>query len=161
MMYMVGHYDRNGKLCTLVKEVNRFIIVDQSPLQVLEYSIKCIGFDLKGALSSSKWILGEMKMYPVMVNPIQKICLFPIRSLKHHDTLWFNPAHIKRTNGVKRKTEIEFKNGQTLVVHSRISAFNHKLQTADQLKNLTIEIGKNPIVFVLEPKNRRNKAVSK
>jgi competence protein ComK len=161
MMYMVGHYDRNGKLCTLVTEVSRTFIVDQSPLQVLEYSIKCIGFDLKGALTSSKWILGEMKMYPVMVNPIQKICLFPIKSIKHYDTLWFNPVHIFRTKGIKRKTEIEFKNGQTMIVDSRISAFNHKLQTADQLKNMTIELGKNPFVFILDSKKRKNKTVSK
>jgi competence protein ComK len=161
MMYMGGHYDRNGKLCTLVTEVNRTFIVDQSPLQVLEDSIKCIGFDLKGALTSSKWILGEMKMYPVMVNPIQKICLFPIKAIKHYDNLWFNPLHIFRTKGIMRKTEIEFKNGQTLMVDSRISAFNHKLQTADQLKNMTIELGKNPLVFVLDPKKRKLKSVSK
>lgn len=161
MMYMVGYYDRNGKLCTLVKEVNRTFLVDQTPLQILEYSIKCIGFDLKGALSSSKWILGEMKMYPVMVNPILRICLFPIKSAKNHDTLWFNPVHIKRTSGIMRDTEIEFKNGQSMKVHSRISSFNNKLLTAEQLLNMTIEIAENPVSFVLDPKKRKTKTKSK
>jgi competence protein ComK len=159
MIYMVGYYDRNGKLCTLVKEVNKTFMVDQSPLQILEYSIRCIGFDLKGAFASSKWILGDMKMYPVMVNPIQKICLFPINAAKNPDTLWFNPVHIKRTNGIMRKTELEFKNGQTMMVHSRIAAFNHKLLKAEQLRNMTIEIGKNPISFVLDPSKRRNRSI--
>jgi competence protein ComK len=161
LMYMAGYYDRNGKLCTLVKELNRIFMVDQSPLQILEYSINCIGFDFKGALFSSKWFLGDIKMYPVMVNPIQKICLFPIKSAKHPDTLWFNPVHIKRTVGIMRETEIEFTNSQTLRVKSRISSFNHKLQTAEQLREMTTRIGKNPRSFVLNPKLRQYKSKAK
>lgn len=43
-------------------------------------------------------------MYPIMGNHIQKICLFPIKSTKHPDTLWFNPVHLKRTIGIMRNT---------------------------------------------------------
>ncbi|MCM2535850.1 competence protein ComK [Neobacillus pocheonensis] len=155
MMYMVGFLDRNGKPCTIVKEVNKMFIVDKSPLEILEYSIKCIGFNLKGAMETSKWILGDIHMCPLMVNPILKICVFPIQSAQRYDTMWFNPYHIKRTTSFNRKTNVEFNNGIVIKVNSQLSSFNNKLQIADQYRKMTVNAGENPISFVLEPKNRR------
>lgn len=59
-----------------------------------------------------------------------------------------------------RNTEIEFKNCQIMKVHSRIAAFNNRLQIAEQLRNMTIDIGKNPITFVLDHKKRINISAS-
>jgi competence protein ComK len=158
-MYMVGFHDRNGKLCTLVKEKDICFLVDQSPIEILSYSIQCIGFDLKGALATSKWILGDdILMHPIMVNPILKICMFPNKSMKQNDTIWFNPFYIKRTScGRKRTTIVEFQNGQKMIVYSQLSSFNHKLQTAEQLRNMTVDVGRNPTSFILDPKKRRRK----
>ncbi|GLB61873.1 competence protein ComK [Cytobacillus sp. NCCP-133] len=150
-MYMKGEYDPNGKLCTIVTELKKTILVDKAPLKILEDSIKCIGFDLRGAMATAKWIIGDTHMTPVMVNPIHRICVFPDKSAKNDETTWFNPNHIVRTRDFNRKTKIEFRNGQTLTVPSKLPAFNHKLQTAEQLRNITIEIGENPISFIIEP----------
>jgi competence protein ComK len=162
LMYMVGFYDRNGKICTLVKEMEQIFVVDKSPLEILAYSIKCIGFDMRGAFASSKWILGDdILMHPVMVNPIHKICLFPNKSAKLHDTIWFNPYYIKRTTGSMRKTVIEFQNGETLKIECQLSSFNHKLQTAEQLRNMTTGIGIDPITFIFTPKKTKGRAKRK
>jgi competence protein ComK len=154
-MYMVGYYDRNGKLCTIVEEVDEIFIIDQSPLQILEYSINCIGFDLKGATATSKWLLGDIHMCPIMVNPLLNISLFPSKSSKHHDTMWFNPHHIKRTRGYMRKTTIEFTNGLNLIIPCKLTYFNNKLQNAEQLRKMTYSAGTNPVSFVLDPKKRK------
>ena len=151
-MYMVGYYDRNGKLCSKVTQVDKTFLVDRSPLSIIEDSIKCIGFDLRGALATSKWIVGNTYMCPVMINPVLKICVFPTKSFKNEDSIWLNPNQIIRTSGVYRSTNIEFKNGLTLRVACRLNSFNTKLQTAEQLKKITIEIAKNPMSFVLEPR---------
>jgi competence protein ComK len=156
MMYMVGQYDRHGKLCSRVTEVNKDFLVDKSPLEILDDSIKSIGFDLRGALATAKWILGDIHMCPVMINPIHKICLFPDKSAKHSDTMWFNPYHIVRTSSFNGKTNVKLSNGFILKVPSRLSAFNHKLQTAEQLRKITVEIAKNPISFLLEPNILQN-----
>ncbi|MDQ0201917.1 competence protein ComK [Neobacillus ginsengisoli] len=153
LMCMVGVYDRNGKTCTIVREVNKTFIVDKSPLEILEISIKSIGFNLKGAMATSKWFLGDIHMCPVMVNPILKICLFPIQSAKRVDTMWFNPDHIHRTNSFYRKTNVKFKNGFHMLVNSKLSSFNNKLKIAEQYQEITVEAGKNPTAFLLESKN--------
>jgi competence protein ComK len=143
-MYMYGLYDRNAKLCTLVRELNRTFVVDKAPLEILSDSIRCIGFDLRGAMKTARWLLGNKHMCPIMVNPIHKICVFPDKSAKHADTIWFNPYHIARTNTENRKTKVGFTNGLTITVPSKLYSFNHKLQTAEQFIKMTVENGSNP-----------------
>jgi competence protein ComK len=152
---MYGFYDRNGKLCTLVRELDKTFTVDRAPLHILEDSIKCIGYDLKGAMATAKWILGDIHMPPVMINPIQSICVFSDKSAKNVETIWFNPAHIIRTISYNKKTYIEFSNGITLILHCSISSFNTKLQNAMQLRNLTTGMGKDPISMILDPNKRK------
>lgn len=156
-LYMYGFYDRNGMLCTIVIETNKTFIVNTDPLTILENSINCIGYNLKGAIASSKWILGNIHMPPVMINPIQSICVFSDKSAKNAQTIWFNPAHIVRTTSYKKKTYIEFTNGTTLIIHCSISAFNTKLQNAMQLRNITTEMGKNPtsMSMIIDPSKRK------
>jgi competence protein ComK len=155
--YLNGVYDRYGKLCTIVRELEKTLFIDDSPLHILENSIKSIGYDLKGAMSSAKWILGDIHMPPVMINPIQQICLFSNKSAKNDDTIWFNPAHIVRTTSYQKKTYIEFTNGTTLIIHCSLSAFNTKLQNAMQLRNITTEMGKHPksMSMILDPNQRK------
>jgi competence protein ComK len=143
-MSMAGHLDRYGKKCTLVYELNRMFLVDQSPLEILEASIRRVGFNLKGALESSKKNLGGIHMHPFMVNPILGIIVFPTKSHKHEDVIWFNPNHIRRTWGKKNVTIVEFRNGQTLIVPTKLCFFNNKLTIAERFRDDLIEGGKNP-----------------
>jgi competence protein ComK len=143
-MSMVGHLDRNGKKCTLVNELNRMLLVDKSPLEILEASIRRVGFNLKGALESSKRNLGGIHMHPFMVNPILGIIVFPTKSHKHEDVIWFNPNHIKRTWGKKKLTIVVFRNGQTIIVHMKLAFFNNKMFIAERFRDDKIEGGKNP-----------------
>jgi competence protein ComK len=154
---MYGFYDRYGKLCTLVRELDQTFIIDIEPLNILEDSIKCIGYDLKGAIASAKWILGNIHMPPVMINPIQSICVFSNKSANNEQTIWFNPSHIVRTTSYQKKTYIEFTNSIALIVHCSVSIFNNKLQNAIQLRNITTEMGNNPrfMSMILDPRYRK------
>ncbi|WP_077214925.1 competence protein ComK [Bacillus dakarensis] len=52
--------------------------------------------------------------------------LWSIRSTKHEENIWFNPQHIKRTASSNRNTIIQFSNGSTLFIPTRLTSFNHK-----------------------------------
>lgn len=156
-MFMVGHYDRYGIICTRVKERDRTLFVNKSPIEILDYSIKCIGFDLKGAIGSSKWLLNNEKMCPIMVNPIHRIILFPTKSPKNEDNMWLNPIHIKRTSNDKGKTLVIFSDSSTLSIPMRLSSFNHKIQTAEQLGKLTEEMAHGRYVMVLNSEKDRRR----
>ncbi|MBY0097309.1 competence protein ComK [Mesobacillus maritimus] len=153
-MFMMTHYDRCGNPCAQVTSTKGTFIVDQSPVQVLNESIQQIGFNYRGALETSKKLLGEIHMYPIMINPIYRIVVFPTRSHHHEDTIWFNPQQIKRTLSFNRKTMILFNNGTTILVPIRLASFNTKLKNAEQLEKMTAGIILPPFTFVLDPKKR-------
>jgi competence protein ComK len=161
MMYMFGLMDRNAKLCTLVREFHRVFIVDRSPLEIIDDSLRSIGFNLKGAMETAKLIIENKAMCPVMLNHIHNICVFPDKSHKHEDTIWFNPCHILRTHSIKRKTQIEFRNRLLLMIDSKLFSFNHKLKSAEQLSRITIENANNPQSYIIYPPKRVRKRKSK
>jgi competence protein ComK len=155
MMYMIGFYDCHAKACTLVKETERIFVVHQSPMEILEHSIKQVGYNLKGALETSREVNGN-KMCPIMVNLLQNLVVFPTQSAKHVETMWLNPDQIQRTYGSKlmnRKTNIEFKNGLMITVDSRLSFFNDKLKRAEQYRDNTIVSAQHHFSFITKPKN--------
>lgn len=161
MLYMYGFHDRNAKVCTLVREFHRVFIVDRSPLEILDDSLRCIGFNLKGAMDTSKIIIPNTMMYPIMINHIHSICVFPDKSPKQADTTWFNPCQILRTHSIKRKTQIEFRNRLILLNDSKLFSFNNKWKAAEQLCEITTENAKNPVSFIIEPPKKARKRKKK
>lgn len=156
-MYMKGHFDGYGNPYTQIVESARTLFVQKSPLELLEFSMKCTGNNLKGAIESSKWLLNCDKMCPLLVNPLQRIVLFPTRSPKHEENIWFNPHHIKRTTGTRGQTTVQFSNGTSIDIPQRLSSFNSKIQTAEQLEKITAEMAKGFYTMVLDPGKRMEK----
>ena len=159
-MRMSGFYDRNGKMCTLVEETRKTFIVDKSPLEILDDSIRKIGYNLNGAMETSKQLLGNVYHCPVLVNPIQRIVLFPTRSALHEECSWFNPVHTKRTSSLNRKTHIMFSNGKTFNFPAKLSSFNNKIKRAEQLEEMTRDsifiIWDEQLSLVKKRKNKNN-----
>ena len=139
---MEGEYNQRGKLCSRVTTGSINFLVDQSPEELIDTTLKYIGFDLKGAKSGARAILGNIKMCPVIVNPTHNICLFPHKSSKNHDAIWFNVDHIEQTRRLGKKTQVDLSNGVTMIIDSTITAFNAKIAIAKQLKDITAKRNK-------------------
>lgn len=152
-MELKGIYDENGNECTKVRESDQTFIVRKSPVQIIDYSLNCIGFDLKGALRAAKLLLNLDKKYmlPVLVNHIKEIVLFPTHSMKNEKNIWLNPKHIKKTFSEKRNTLVYFSNGETTIIEKRQIYFNSHFQTAMQYLENIIENAKNPSLLPYDP----------
>lgn len=150
-MWMTGVYDRHGNQCSMIYETKRILFVEQSPLEILDYSIRCIGFDLKGALKTAKHLLGKSSKLPVVVNPLYEIVAFPTHSPAHPDNIWFNPDHIRRTTKSlqENKTNVTFSNSTTLTVPNRLSSFNTQILAAEQLKRMVLEAARTSTCILL------------
>lgn len=136
-MEMTGYYDRNGKLCTLVTETEKTFIVDKSPLEIINNNIMLAGYDLQGAMKTARFLLGNTYNCPILVNPINRIVIFPTLSPKHVECVWYNPFHIKRTSSLNRRTFIMYSNGKSKLITATLSSFNCKIKQAEQLEGLT------------------------
>ncbi|WP_303046826.1 competence protein ComK [Bacillus sp. MRMR6] len=157
MVLMTGEYDQHGKLCSRVMVGNLSFLVERTNLQILDDTLKYIGLNLKGSIVGAKSILGNRCMCPFIVNPYQGICLFPDKSPTKDDCIWFNPDHIINTTAIGNKTEVKLSNGHSIIVDSKRSHFNNKIETANQLKRTSLERGNHPspITLYLEPKKGR------
>lgn len=157
VILMTSEYDNHGKLCARVMIGKKTLLVDRSPVQLLDDSLKYIGFDLKGALNGAKEIVGNKYMSPVIVNPYKDLCLFPTKSPKKEDCIWFNPTHIAGTKHRGSKTEVVLSNGLSLIVDIKLPFFITRMHTAIQLQRMSKERGNNanPEAFFLVPKKER------
>ncbi|MEH7306883.1 competence protein ComK [Neobacillus drentensis] len=158
MILMIGEYDRYGKQCARVLVGNSSFLVDRTPLQLLDDALVYIGFDLRGAMSSAKLILGERARCPIIVNPYLGICLFPTKSPNRVDCIWFNPEHIVRTKALGNQTVVELSNGHSIIVDSRLTSINTRMQKAKQLMEISRKRGNNPgptIFYLGTPKGHQ------
>ncbi len=149
---LTGEYDQYGKLCTRVIEGDQSILVDHPPLKVISKSINYFGFSLKGAIEGAKTILGKVKMCPIMICPVQDICMFPHTSPVNHDCIWFNHSNVLHTQPMGRYTLVELSNGRSIKIQARHTAFNNKKQKAGDLRRIIHERSHTKIVLYLEPK---------
>ncbi|MED4206830.1 competence protein ComK [Neobacillus mesonae] len=93
---------KNGELFTKVIEGDDMFLVAMTPLQFINQSLIKYGSDLKGALNSSKKLLGEkQKKYPIKISLSLDIYLFPTKSIKREDCVWFAPTS-PAFNGIRR-----------------------------------------------------------
>lgn len=151
LMYLKGFYNEYGKNCTQIFETEKEYDVEKSPTEIIDICLRQLGSTFQGALKSSRAAHPGILMPPILVNPIFMIVLFPIRSAKRGDTMWFNPDQIHRTyKSIFRKnsTDVHLKNGLLITVKCKLSSFNNKMQIADQYRKLIMEAGKNPTLIL-------------
>jgi competence protein ComK len=154
MVLMMGEFNRYGKLCTRVMELDKTFLVDKAPLEVLKDTIHYIDFN-HGAGSSVNHIVGDnTSTCSYMINPIHDICAFPNQAYKNDDTIWFNPIHIVNTSAIGRHTLVDLSNGYSIEVYSSLSSFNHKWQKAQLLRRTTMERGKSQISLLVDQKEK-------
>ncbi|MBT2658614.1 competence protein ComK [Bacillus sp. ISL-18] len=144
IILMTGEYNHHGLFCARIMIGGQTLLVNRSPIQVIDDTLKYIGFDLKGAIKGSKYLLGNSYMCPIMVNSYKGICLFPYKSSRKEDCVWFNPDHIVKTKSRGCKTEVELSNGVSIIIDLKRNFFINKIEAAQKLKKISSERGNHP-----------------
>jgi competence protein ComK len=147
-----GIYYKNGEKYTEVIEANDRFLVSQSPTEIIEFSLIRYGLDFKGALKSSKHLLGnKVKMHPIMVNPALDIWIFPSHSYKKQDCVWFVLKHIQDTEPLGLKhTKIYLNYDHTFELKMRRSSFIIKRDKANELRDKITNTANNHLSFLAE-----------
>ncbi|ULT59590.1 competence protein ComK [Neobacillus drentensis] len=132
---LMGEYYTNGTLYTRVIEDMENFLVAMSPVHLIDKSLLQYGSSLIGALSSSKEVLGEMYMYPIKVSSSLDIWLFPSKSYKKSNCIWFVLNHIEDTLPQSvQQTEVFLRFGHQITIKMKESAFRTKRRNAEKLR---------------------------
>lgn len=150
---LTGEYNQLGKLCTRVIEGANTFLVEMAPIALMNKTLLRQGCTFQGALKSSRFLLGPMKMYPIKINAKLGIWLFPTKSYKKENCVWLAVTHVKdsKTAGM-RKTEVCLSFGHTITIEMKQKSFKKKQQNAEELRKIILKNLNTPLVFYVEPK---------
>ncbi|NHC43419.1 hypothetical protein G6549_26490 [Bacillus sp. MM2020_1] len=132
---LMGEYYTNGELFTRVVEGMNLFLVALSPVQLIDKSLLRYGSSFNGALSSSKEVLGEIKMHPIKISSTMDIWLFPSKSFKKPNCIWFVLNHVQDTlPRTVKKTEVFLRHGHKITIEMKESSFRDKRRNAEKLR---------------------------
>lgn len=132
---IIGEFDIFGNFISKIIEGEKSFLVKMEPKQLINKNLLLLGSDFNGAINSSKEILGSVKMQPIKVNGYKNIWLFPSKSFKKENCVWFSLFHVINTKSLGvRKTKINLNFGHSFIIEMKESAFNNKRIKAKELR---------------------------
>ncbi|MGG0658071.1 competence protein ComK [Rummeliibacillus pycnus] len=134
-MAFLPSYDGVGSYKTDILEVDALKESLLSPIELVDKNLRYFGSSLKGASEGTRYILGEVNMYPVIMNHKQQLVWFPTKSPKKNDCVWLALNHIKNyKKNNNQSTEIIFTNDSSLNIQLSYSSFEKRINRASMLK---------------------------
>lgn len=124
-----------GKTKTKIVEHNNFDECHLNPIELVDRNLRFLGSSLKGASEGARYILGEINMYPVIMNLKHHLVWFPSSSPMNRDCVWLALNHIKnfRAN-VDQSTIVTFSNDYEINIEVSYHAFKRRIYHAYDLK---------------------------
>lgn len=151
-----GIYYENGALFTFVIEGNDKFLVAMAPLKLIDKTLISYGSSFKGALESSRELLGgNRKMYPIKIDASLDIWIFPSKSYKKENCVWFALKHVENTKllGIK-DTKVFLNYGHEIDIKMRGSSFRNKRVCAADLRDMILRNTKGSLEYVVVPEER-------
>ncbi|RTR26706.1 hypothetical protein EKG37_20580 [Robertmurraya yapensis] len=151
-----GIYYENGVLFTFVIEGNDKFLVAMSPLKLIDNTLTSYGSSFKGALESSRKLLGRnRKMYPIKIDASLDIWIFPSKSYKKENCVWFVLNHVENTKLLSLKdTKVFLKYGHEIDIKMRESSFRNKRGCAADLRDMILRNTKGALKYDQVPEER-------
>jgi competence protein ComK len=152
LLYGVLH--ENGHLYTFVLEEEEAFLVAMAPVKLIDQSLINYGSSFSGALKSSTYLLGKKrKKYPIKIDASLDIWLFPTKSFRKDNCIWFALNHVRDTLPLGQKfTKVLLSNGHTFELGMREFAFREKRRSAENLKDVIAHNAKGSSNYLVEPK---------
>lgn len=128
--HMVG----SGRFYTKVFELYRNILVEQSPLEIIEFSMQKYAANYQGAKEASEYHLRIKQVLPIKVCGKLDIYLFPTKNVKSLDCVWLCLDPIIHFERVDTRTMVHFTNGDKIEIDMPLSKLERQVNLTNQLR---------------------------
>lgn len=120
-----------------VIETEAEYIVNNPPLNILEYSCEYFGSSYEGRKEGTKKLLGITHKSPIVVEESRKIIFFPTTSAENEKCVWINLEKIDKYYKLDpKRTAIVFKNGDLIELDISYGSLTNQILRASRLKFL-------------------------
>lgn len=121
---------------TIVYEVDNSLVVNKSPLKIVEESCEYFGSSLEGRQTGTSALVGFTHKVPVIIEESFDLIFFPTLSPKNSECSWLAYSHIFKPDKFKDKTIIELKNGKKILVDVSTAIIDSQLYRCSRLKDV-------------------------
>ena len=133
-MAFIPDFNGNGGIETWILEVESLKKCHLNPLELIDYNLRFFGSSLKGANEGTRHILGEVQMFPIIINLKRLLVWFPTTSQRNKDCVWIALDHIKDYSKKYHNTQVMFTNGSSILLPISFRSFEKRMHRAYELK---------------------------
>ncbi|PAE23952.1 MULTISPECIES: competence protein ComK [Bacillaceae] len=146
-----SHYNEEGECCSLVLEGNYTFMVKKRPIEIIDESINYYGFDLNGASSGSRTILGPCRAAPVRIPGGMDMYWFPHTSPGHDECVWFAFHHVEAIKAEGHDTSnVYVSGGHCFKLNAAEKEVSMKYDRAEKLESRISKRKVNTFSFIME-----------
>lgn len=117
-----------SKLYTRILKLDGEDMAPYSPIEIIKKSCTFYASSYDGRKAGTKELIGITHKAPIVIDPIQSIYFFPTASPKQRHCIWISLNHVLTfTNSGQIKTEVIFKNKNTIKIPMSSSSFEKQL----------------------------------
>lgn len=146
-----AEFNENGDCRSMVIEGNYTFTVDMKPVEIIEASLNYYGFDLNGAISGSKTVIGLCHAAPIRIPGMIDMYWFP-HTLPHHDEcVWFALHQVEAILPEGEDlSRIYLKGGPCFKLNSTAKALSEKYDRTEKYETKISKRTENTLSFIME-----------
>lgn len=146
-----AEFDEKGNCRSIVLEGNYTFTVDMKPVDIINASLKYYGFDLNGAISGSKSVIGSCQAPPIRIPGRMNMYWFP-HTLPHHDEcVWFALHHVEAILPEGEDlSRIYLKGGPCFKLNTTAKALSEKYDRTEKYETKISKRTENTLSFIME-----------
>ena len=125
-----------GKEKSKIIEENGDLIINKSPIRIIDESCKFFGSSYEGRFCGTKKMTGITHKSPIIIEESRKIIFFPTNSPRTEKCMWLAFNNINDYDGDNKDSIITFSCGKVLNIHVSYPIIDNQILRSTRLESV-------------------------
>lgn len=117
-------------------EANRTLIVNQTPMKIIDRSCKYFGSSYQGRFMGTKNLIGVSHKAPIIIEETREIIFFPTSSPRLNNCSWLSLKHLQNYKKSNNNSIIVFNSGYLLNLDISYGVLDNQVLRATRLESV-------------------------
>lgn len=122
--------------CSKVIEKDNTIIVNKTPMQIIEDSCSFFGSCYSGRTKGTKKLIGVSHKAPIIIEESHEIIFFPTSSPRLYECCWVSLKNIEKYKKQDNNAIVMFNNGYILEIDMSYGSLDNQVLRATRLESV-------------------------
>ncbi len=117
-------------------EENRTLIVNETPMKIIERSCRYFGSSYQGRFLGTKNLIGVSHKAPIIIEETREIIFFPTNSPRQNSCVWISLKHLENYKKTDQNSIIKFYSGNLLTLDISYGMLDNQVLRATRLESV-------------------------